>query len=401
VRLDEIDRTLAGFRHAIDVMTANLFELENDTNRKLLDRAALTGVTAARWTEAGRALSQLWQWFTQFKDVVDRATALRGTRGRINPPELGQLDQLLGGPSVELSAEQIPLSRRGLLGPSETTVRCRPDELLSMMSQAFDLVKGVVAATGEAWRVLLPRLEQDEASLSAIEKLAASFGEVHVPELAGARAQLDDLSTRLANDPLSIDVGVLVPLEASLATTKRDLDELLALRADLAPRLDQARTLLAQLHRTMAEGRAAHDEVVVKIAAPAVPALVAPDPELARRLDRVTELGGRNQWRAARFELAEWTKRAGDMLAQAQRVLAANRAPIDERNELRGRLDAYRAKANRLGRAEDAELTAIYDEAHDALFTAPTDLATAARLVQRYQQAITSAASARPPEVPR
>jgi hypothetical protein len=398
VTLDEIDRTLAGYRHVVEVMTANLFELENDTNRKLLDRAALTGVTATRWGEAGRSLAQLWQWFTQFKDVVDRATAVRGSKARVNPPELAQLDQLLGGPSVELSAEQIPLSKRALLGPSETTVRCRPDELLTMMSQAFDLVKGVVAATGEAWHVLLPRLEQDESALSGIETLAASFGEIHIPELAGARGRLDDLSTRLANDPLSIDVGVLAPLEATLETTKRDLEELLKLRTDLVPRLDQARALLAHLHQTMAEGRAGHDEVVLKIAAPAVPGPLAPDPDLARRLDRVTELGVRNQWRAARFELAEWTKRATDLLGQAQQVVAANRAAIDERNELRGRLDAYRAKANRIGRAEDVDLTARYDEAHDALYTAPTDLATAAHLVQCYQQAI---AAAPPPEVPR
>src|ERR1700680_4717625 len=85
VTLDEIDRTLAGYRHVVEVMTANLFELENDTNRKLLDRAALTGVTATRWGEAGRSLAQLWQWFTQFKDVVDRATAVRGSKARVNP----------------------------------------------------------------------------------------------------------------------------------------------------------------------------------------------------------------------------------------------------------------------------------------------------------------------------
>jgi hypothetical protein len=397
VTLDEIDRTLAGFRQAIDVMTANLFELENDSNRKVLDQAALTGVTAAKWGEASRSLAQMWQWFTQFQDVVERATTLRGSKGRVNAPQLAQLDQLLGGPSVELSAEQVPLSRRALLGPSETTVRCRPDELLTMMSQAFDLVKGVVTATGEAWHVLLPRLEQDETALSGLEKLAASFGEVHVPELAGARGRLDDLSTRLADDPLSIDVSVLAPLEATLAAARRDLDELLQLRTDLVPRLDQARALLAHIHQTMAEGRAAHDELAVKIAMPAAPGPIAPDPDLARRLDRVSSLSARNEWRAARHDLAEWTRRATDLLGQAQQVVAANQAPIDERNELRGRLEAYRAKANRLGRAEDDNLTARYDKAHDALYTAPTDLAAAAELVRCYQQAIIS--SAPPPEV--
>jgi hypothetical protein len=398
VTLDEIDRTLAGFRQAIAVMTANLFELENDPNRKVLDQAALTGVTAERWGGAGRSLAQLWQWFTQFKDVVERAATMRGSKGRINPAQLAQVDQLLGGPSIELSAEQIPLSRRALLGPSETSVHCRPDELLNLMSQSFDQVKAVVAATGEAWSVLLPRLEQDESSLGEIEKLAASFGETHVPELAGARGRIDDLSTRLANDPLSIDVSVLVPLETALAAVKRDLEELGRLRADLAPRLDQARERLARLHRTMAEARAAHEDVVAKIASSSAPPPLAPDPDLVRRLDRITALGAGNEWRAARHELAEWTTRTDDMIGQAERVLAANRAPIDERAELRGRLEAYRAKANSLGRAEDAALAAQYDRAHDVLYTAPTDLASAAELVRCYQQAIVDGAP--PREVP-
>jgi hypothetical protein len=148
----------------------------------------------------------------------------------------------------------------------------------------------------------------------------------------------------------------------------------------------------------MADARAAHDDVVVKIASPAVPGPLAPDPELARRLDRVTALAARNEWRAARHELAEWTTRTTDVIGQAERVLIANRAPVDERNELRGRLEAYRAKANRLGRAEDGALTAQYDRAHDALYTAPTDLASAAELVRSYQQAIVN--SAPPREVP-
>ena len=62
---------------------------------------------------------------------------------------------------------------------------------------------------------------------------------------------------------------------------------------------------------------------------------------------------------------------------------AAHQALLDERDELRGRLDAYTAKAGRLGRLEDTELAALRRRAHEALHTAPTDLVMPSDLVRR------------------
>jgi hypothetical protein len=51
-------------------------------------------------------------------------------------------------------------------------------------------------------------------------------------------------------------------------------------------------------------------------------------------------------------------------------------------------LQAYKAKAARLGGAEDLVLTQRYDRARELLWTAPCDLAAAAEAVAVYQQAI-------------
>jgi hypothetical protein len=396
VTLDELDRTLARFHHAVEVMTANLFELENDPNRKLLATARLTGITAGRWAEASRSLSQLWQWFTLFKDVVERAMSLRGTRAKASPDVQRQLDELVNSPSIQLSAEQIPLSRRALLGPAQTTVSCRPDELLARMSEAFDQAKAVVSATAQAWNDLLPRLEHDETALADMEKLAAALGERNVPELAGIRSRLDRESAMLTTDPLSIDPTTIESMAPELAAVRRDLDELARLRDGLATQLDQARALLAEVEGAIQDGRTAHDTAVAKIASASVPAPLPPDAELAGRLDRVAALGADHQWRAARGQLSQWTAQATRLLGQAQQVLAANRAPLAERNELRGRLEAYRAKANRVGLLEDASVVATYEQAHQVLYNAPTDLGVAAGLVRRYQQAL---AAPNPPHV--
>src|SRR5262249_25334662 len=63
-------------------------------------------------------------------------------------------------------------------------------------------------------------------------------------------------------------------------------------------------------------------------------------------------------------------------------------ALLDRREELRGLLDAYQARAARLGGAEDGDLDARYARARELLWTAPCDLAAATAAVTGYQQAV-------------
>jgi hypothetical protein len=63
---------------------------------------------------------------------------------------------------------------------------------------------------------------------------------------------------------------------------------------------------------------------------------------------------------------------------------------LDRREELRGRLQAYKVKAARLGHAEDADLAVLYEEARTVLWTSPCDLRKATVLLSGYQQAISS-----------
>jgi hypothetical protein len=65
--------------------------------------------------------------------------------------------------------------------------------------------------------------------------------------------------------------------------------------------------------------------------------------------------------------------------------------PLDARNELRGRLDAYHAKALAIGLAEDEQLTRVYERAKELLFTAPCDVAGAEAAVREYQQGLSRA----------
>jgi hypothetical protein len=84
-----------------------------------------------------------------------------------------------------------------------------------------------------------------------------------------------------------------------------------------------------------------------------------------------------------------------DTLPECRALVANLTGLLDRRTELRGRLEAYRAKATRLGHAENPALSALHRAAHDVLFTAPCDLPEATRAVGRYQQAVLDLAEAR------
>jgi hypothetical protein len=173
-------------------------------------------------------------------------------------------------------------------------------------------------------------------------------------------------------------------IEETDLTNHRPRDAAASISADL----EDARNVLEGLRRSTLEGEKAHAEALVKIVAPAVPKPLPFESSMEAQLEDIAERPALGAWREARAALEQWTLRARSLVDQADQITAENRVPIEERNQLRGRLDAYQAKAGKLGLIEDLDLSSMFDEAYEALYTAPTDLARAAELVRCYQQAL-------------
>ena len=125
-----------------------------------------------------------------------------------------------------------------------------------------------------------------------------------------------------------------------------------------------------------------------KIVSRDAPAPLALAPDVAERLERIAQRSERGAWRSAAVELAQWRQGTEDLLRRSDEATTAHRRLLEERSELRGRLDAYHAKAGHLGRLERPELAALYEQARALLYTAPTDLDQASELVRRYQEAL-------------
>ncbi len=392
MQLPAIDSNLARLRETVAAMSTNLVDLEGDASRTRLEQAPLTGMTAQRWAVARRDLAGLWQWFSQLNEVLDQATTLRGTRARLDPEQLTKLDWLVNGPSIELSKTDVPLSQRGLFGPAETTIRCSPPELLDRMRAAFDQVVAVIGACSMQWRAVEDRLNPLDDRLAEAQHLAEALGESPRPDLERARAELARVRQTAMCDPLAASSGSVDALAATLASVADELRRSVQLRDHLGARVDEARALMGRLRETTAAAAAAGAEARAKIAHPAV---VDPRPvadNMEEELGRATSMSAQGDWRAAGNLLVHWTTRCRDALADAEGALAANRAPLAVRDELRGRLDAYRAKAYRLGRLEEPAVAALYARAQRLLYTAPTDLAQAEQLVGQYQHALTGPA---------
>lgn len=160
------------------------------------------------------------------------------------------------------------------------------------------------------------------------------------------------------------------------------------MRREIATQLADARELLEELRGVAREGADAHQQALTKIAAPTVHEPLSVDGALQSQLEDVERIARHGAWREARAVLEQWTARARSLLEQARRIARVNSAPIETRNELRGLLDACQAKATRLGLIEDPRLAGVFEQAHDSLYTAPTDLVRASELVHRYRHAL-------------
>ncbi len=113
---------------------------------------------------------------------------------------------------------------------------------------------------------------------------------------------------------------------------------------------------------------------------------------LAAELARITALAGTGAWRPVSADLVRWRQQVDRERGAVDATSAEHQRLLAERQVLRGRLDAYTAKAGRLGLLEDAGLDALQQRAADVLLSAPLDLGVAAEAVRRYQEALTAAA---------
>jgi hypothetical protein len=385
-----------------DSIQTNLLDLDGSFGKRMLAGATLTGESKVRWEAAADDLATLWEIFNAYAAVVDKAAELIAGAGRLSDRELALVTTWLTGASVELT-RQKPLGRRGLTetGRSDLTLAAAVRE----MKRAFASVADVVAAAESIWNKTADGLGEIGTQLAAAKEQLGDLSDDEVTgALAAAEDELGQLRDVLNSDPLSLwhggraDTTRLERLRAQAAAATVRAVGLARLRADARQRIAAAQAAVATATAAREEADAARSLAAAKIAQDCLP---PPPPEAADldvRLATLGKLEAAGRWARLAAELDTIESEAA---AATERYRDAERAAatlLDKRGELRGLLDAYQAKAVRLGAAEDTELATRYRQAHDLLWTAPCDLGLAAAAVAHYQQAILTLSGGRRPQ---
>ncbi len=344
------------------------------------DPSKLSGQSAVLANEASTRAAACWQTYPVLKEAVEQAERAADQR------DWAELERLLG--------------RQGVTLPDGS--KTSPAALLATLEADVGRARAAAEKLAEAWRDVLPRLDRAGSSLAATVAKAADLG-LDEPELTKAKGLLERLSALAAADPLTVDPG---PAEAAVEQARTRVEQLAHRRGTLVADLDAARAELDGLARLIEQGRQAATATKERIAD--ADGLVEPLDQkeidgtgpsgtsgLRPWLARIESEAGAGSWVTAVNGLVAWQKAAADLRARAEAVLAANRAPLARRNQLRGLLESYRVKAAAVGVGEDPDLTARYRVARDALYVRPVQLVTAERLVQEYVQAVNRPAESR------
>jgi hypothetical protein len=403
-----------------DTIQANLLDLDGSFGKRLLAGATLAGQTRKRWDAATAALTRLWEIFTAYSAVVDRAAeALARTRRPVLA--LAEVTDLVTGASVRLAGATSPVAQRDITGTADVALTL--DAAVREMKRAFPGVADVVTAAETVWNEVAEQLQEVAGQLGDARRQASGVADDALNEsLAVAEADLARLRDLLNSDPLAlyspapgsqaldsqgpysqgpysqgrysqapgrggrVDAEPLGRLRQQAAAVAARASELARLRADADARIAAAAAAVSGARAAWQDAMAARDRAAVKIAA-TLPAA----PEVAGLADRLAALDGlktAGRWTRLSSELDVIEKQAATTATACRQAERDAAALLDRRDELRGLLDAYRARAARLGAAEDTELEAGYERARDLLWTAPCDLAAAADAVTGYQQAV-------------
>jgi hypothetical protein len=424
---EEVDRALTRLGSEYEAIEESLLALEDHSGRRLLEGAELTGRTKERWAAAAPAISLLWAHFDTYGTALRAAREVRARRHWPSPGDLAELTDLLRGSGVTVAAGTPPESTCAPTncapasctppGPAKGSEQISLEQLMERINGWYKQVIAVVTASGAVWSVLLARVDLLAAETRRVQSLAESVGVTpgthpSGDDLGRLVADLARLRAEVVADPLAFwvsakgrtgqrgspgrpDTRRYDRAERELEDIRREVEAVLHIRDDAEHRLLRLRDVLSRAERTLTEAHGARGEVLAKIAASEVPAVRGPAAALREQLATAAEYSRSGQWHRLSPLLDSLEQQADEELDRARASLTAVTAPLAVRAELRGRLDAYKAKAVRYGTADDPLLVERYDQARRLLWSAPCDLKAAERAVLRYQQAVVEVVASR------
>ncbi len=380
--LDQLDQLLAEWKHRTESATAGLLALRALPTYEILTggQCQLTGITAQKAAPALRSLEGAWLDYGRIATAVDQAHALRTSMPRFAgvQQKIDEIAALLTNSTTADSASPDGnLAIRDLHAHSAAPALPLL-ELFDRMNTAFIHARDVILGIAAAWESLDTGLPP-----------ARRFVEEHADETAfgipALRHALDELKPRVLPDPLGAADQFRREISPRLAEARAAIAELDRRRADFGPNLALAHAMLERLIALHAQSEAAYAEHREKLTDCASGELPVSGQRISQVTARMGQIPGKSITAFVCNELDECLKELGNLTSLEQQILSKNRAPLELRRELRGRLSALKAKAVGRGRAEDRDLGALSTLADQLLYSRPTPLNQALATVAQYE----------------
>ena len=394
---EQIDQLLADWKTRLDLASQNMLALQGLTIYQRLageagfPKAQLTETTAIQVAAALDAMNQVFQYFDLLLATISRAAALHRQVPRFlgSDQKLQAVEELLIGQSIQLSVIQVPLAQRSLLSAAETTCTVTPDNLLAMMTLTFETARDTILAIDVAWSHLELTLSQVEAEIQALRQQANTLGGNNLTDLRAIQQAIAPLRDRVTTDPLGVKDEFEQQIQPLIERVKDSLNQVLQQHNQIQNGLAIAHTLLQNLTELNQQTHTAYAESLEKVTdhSGLQPSLSADHLDaLCQWLSRLETRFAEGLVSPIQVGLENWTAKVKAAIAIEQCAVTANRRPVETRRELRGRLEALKAKALARGRAEDPILADLSAQAKQILYTRPTDLAKAIELVTQYEK---------------
>jgi hypothetical protein len=386
ITLEGIDQRIGEFRTVLGRATGNLVELDADVTRQLLESStSLRCVTAESWADASRRHAELWRGQFALESVLTQIAETRGTRRSLPQTTLIRLDQLLGAECVELPRPAGAGLPKLTDGPAPT-MSFTIEDALRQMSEDYEVVARVVATVADVWGESTERLRRVAGEVEELEQRLSDQGVRRPSELQSIALAVAETELLARDDPLALSPTTVEQLQARATRLRALLEEILRGRAARLADLDGVEGSITAGRAAMAARREELDRVAQKI-------LVSDERRaalgrLAREYDRLEREAGLARQPGATGSCSALAVRAAGLMEELTRLAGTVDSGIRARDELRGVLTAYQAKALALGLAEDVELGELYTAAREELYSAPCDLGRADQRVLEYQRAI-------------
>ena len=369
---------------------AALAAADRDTEASATAQSATTGITGL----TGDILLSMALW----KAVADRHDLLVATwdSGRVGQTERERLSALIWG-RLDATLDPRLAQRTDVPSSSGALAVSLPEAMRLSDALAASLRARLSLDAGDA--DVTDRLRQLRAQLERVRDLVAAVPQDAQDVMPRKLAKLDQrLVAMVEKAKRGADVGGLVgPLEADSARIERDLIVGSATRVEAARDATRAGELRAELD---ARGAAIRDLAARCVAA------VNPAPRLA-----VPDVAALGPVPKSSAEVGAYLARLATVSRALNLAHAAYASALDERDELRGRLEAYAIKATRVGSqgtsgtgsgtatgtssgtprgaaADDSfsdDLAELFRRAQEVLRAQPADMARARALVAAHQ----------------